>query len=485
MAYTPAILNSRHRQSSHGPPHLEHRPARDLADADLQRAIQLSLEEVNVQGQHRRPGYVPYQPDSWQRSEPPLVEHASRPPRAADEDEDPDLKAAIEASLREANAPKPSAPSGLETPRAEGPLGHPQSYFPAATPTQPSVPALPNHDLSPLESDTIITFSQTIEQVQAQGGGDMSRFPAVAQLFDNANSLRPKLARSLDDTGRKEGTLFLVILPSRPLDLSAVSSELLVEMNDKLAQAVKLYDHILTQQVSRPTWRQQTASPPAQPLSQWNYVQPPTSPQPTSIYTLPQAYQPPTGPGPSYAPPPHSPPQTWTQPSHASSVASSPPITTTSQASPPYHSGPTPQPPASQQYQYAHPIQPVSIQQPHLPSSTPTNVVASPQQPTSAVVQPPPVHRHASLPPSVHHRQQLLSQPQQPLSRHNTIAQGTHVSAPPLQQQYSPAPAPVPAPVLPSFPSVPTAPPSLPYGPYDSVSSAVEQPKKEALLIEL
>ena len=217
MAYTAAILNSRHRQSSHGPPHLEHRPARDLADADLQRAIQLSLEEVNVQGQHRRPGYVPYQPDSWQRSEPPLVEHASRPSMGADEDADPDLKAAIEASLREANAPKPSAPSGLETPRAEGPLGHLQSYFPAATPTQHSVPAVPSHDLSPLESDTIITFSQTIEQVQAQGSGDMSRFPAVAQLFDNANTLRPKLARSLDDTGRKEGTLFLVILPSRPL----------------------------------------------------------------------------------------------------------------------------------------------------------------------------------------------------------------------------------------------------------------------------
>jgi len=254
-------------------------------------------------------------------------------------------------------------------------------------------------------------------------------------------------------------------------------------MNDKLAQAVKLYDHILTQQVSRPTWRQQTASPPAQPLSQWNYVQSPTSAQPTSTYTPPQAYHPPTGLGPSYALPPHSPPQTWTQPSHASSVASSPPITTTSQASPQYHSGPTPQPSASQHYQYAHPIQPVSIQQPPPPVSAPTNVMAPPQQPTSAVALPPPVHRHASLPPSVHHRQQLPPQPQQPLSRHNTVAQVTHVSTQPLQQQYPPAPAPVPA--LPSFPSVPTAPPSVPYGSFDSVSSTVEQPKKEALLIEL
>jgi growth factor-regulated tyrosine kinase substrate len=58
-----------------------------------------------------------------------------------------------------------------------------------------------------------MTFSQTVEQVQAQGGGDMSRFPAVTQLFDNANNLRPKLVRSLDDTGRKEGTIVFVLLP--------------------------------------------------------------------------------------------------------------------------------------------------------------------------------------------------------------------------------------------------------------------------------
>ena len=207
-------MDSRHRGSSHSSSHLEHRSARDLADAELQRAIQLSLEEVNPQGQSKRPGYVPYQPDSWQRSEPPLVEHPSRPPARADDDNDPDLKAAIEASLREADAPKPSAPTGLETPKAEGPSVsvYSQSYFPAAAPLQPSVPTLSNYDLAPLESDTIMTFSQAIEQVQAQGSGDMSRFPAVTQLFDNANNLRPKLARSLDDTGRKEGTLNLILL---------------------------------------------------------------------------------------------------------------------------------------------------------------------------------------------------------------------------------------------------------------------------------
>jgi hypothetical protein len=84
----------------------------------------------------------------------------------------------------------------------------PHSYLPSAAPAEPSVPALPNYDLAPSESDAIITFSQTIEQVQTHGGGNMSRFPEVTHLLDNANNLRPKLARSLDDAGRKEGTPF-------------------------------------------------------------------------------------------------------------------------------------------------------------------------------------------------------------------------------------------------------------------------------------
>ena len=193
-----------------------HRSARDLADAELQRAIQLSLEEVGS-GSSRRPGYAPsYAPSaSWQASEPPLVDHRSRPNTTsrtpADEEDDPDLRAAIEASLREANAPKPSAPISVETPRTEraefsytaGP-GYAQSY-PSHTPTpKPTIPVLPNYDLDPLEEDAILTFSQTVDQLQQQGGRDLSRYPAVTELYDKASGLRPKLAMSLNDTGRKE-----------------------------------------------------------------------------------------------------------------------------------------------------------------------------------------------------------------------------------------------------------------------------------------
>lgn len=187
--------------------------ARDLFDAELQRAIQLSLQEVGASSAStKRPGYVPYQPQPYsQPPEPPVVDRTtypdkgrrrSAPPAAAitDDEDDPDLKAAIEASLREANMLKPSAPT--EIPSAED-VGYPSSYPPTVTPT-PSVPKIPSYDLEPLESDAILTFSQTIEQVQSQGGRDMSRYPAVSELFDKANGLRPKLTMSLDDTGRKE-----------------------------------------------------------------------------------------------------------------------------------------------------------------------------------------------------------------------------------------------------------------------------------------
>ncbi|KAJ2966606.1 hypothetical protein NUW54_g13756 [Trametes sanguinea] len=59
-------LNCRTHRSSQSVSTSRHREARDFADADLQRAIQLSLEEVGAAGGHR-PGYVP-SPSSWHAS---------------------------------------------------------------------------------------------------------------------------------------------------------------------------------------------------------------------------------------------------------------------------------------------------------------------------------------------------------------------------------------------------------------------------------
>jgi hypothetical protein len=193
-----------------------YRNGREFEDSELQRAIQLSLQEVGAATGYRRPGYVPSyeQPHqvSWSVSEPPLVDRSTHPARTADEENDPDLKAAIEASLREAHAPQPSAPMPMETPRTEYSsyaYGEPQqhysqSYPPTAHAPIPAIPALPNHDLEPLESDAILTFNQMVEQVQAQNRPDMARYPAVNELYQKAANLTPKLTMSVDDTGRKE-----------------------------------------------------------------------------------------------------------------------------------------------------------------------------------------------------------------------------------------------------------------------------------------
>lgn len=206
--------DAKHQRSFSTP---RHRSAKELADEELQRAIQLSLDEVgaaSVNGRNNRPGYTSSQPEPtgygrWEKSEPPLVDRATRPvavPSGAvdDDEDDPELRAAIEASLREANAPRPSAPVAVETPRSEAPRSaYPQAHsYPATSSVAP--PSHSHYEIQPLESDVILTFSQTVQEVEARGGRDISQFPAVNELYDKANGLRPKLALSLDDTDRKE-----------------------------------------------------------------------------------------------------------------------------------------------------------------------------------------------------------------------------------------------------------------------------------------
>jgi hepatocyte growth factor-regulated tyrosine kinase substrate len=202
---------NRHSTSIH---HSRHRSARELDDAELRRAIQLSLEEAGVNGAFSHSGYVPSQPPP--ALEPPSIDRYPPSNTLDDEDDDPDLKAAIEASLREANAPKPSAPMPVENSSADVvdsyPPGFSQSSPLHATQVQEQNLALPNYDLTLLESDAIMTFSQTVEQVQTQGGRDITRHTALNQLYDQANNIRPKVVMSLDDTSKREREHFRILL---------------------------------------------------------------------------------------------------------------------------------------------------------------------------------------------------------------------------------------------------------------------------------
>ncbi|KAI0324446.1 ubiquitin binding protein [Cubamyces sp. BRFM 1775] len=463
-----------------------HRQARDFADADLQRAIQLSLEEVGAAG-GRRPGYVP-SPSSWQVSEPPLVDRSSRPyaaPSRDEEEDDPELRAAIEASLREANAPKPSAPIVIDASdryaAAEQGPAYAQSYPPSSATPKPRAPTIPNYDLEPLEADAIMTFNQTVEQLQAQGGRDISRYPAVTELYDKANALRPKLAMNLNDTSRKE--------------------ELLIDMHEKLSQAVKLYDKLLTEQLSRPSWRspparQDTSSaayapqyqaPSASAYNQWqpgapaqvqqvsspvlqaqtsSYFSPPSNQQANGSAYDPhsqQMYQPQTTPilspqTPSAAP------QRYGQEAVPYSAMSPPPASA-------YSAAPTPAPPVSYQ-----PGPPVTQSAP--PTTAAQQAAQQQQQPQQQPYAPssPSLSRHNTIASSYQPAHPSQAPANAYLARSNTLA---HAHTPAQLQQLQQTSVP-----LPSFPQVPSSPPQMSgYGAYSA--GPPEPERKEALLIDL
>lgn len=166
------------------------------ADTDLQRAIQLSLEDAGASGALTRSGYTP--------SQPPSTINPPRNPVDSYHDNDPDLKAAIEASLREGSGPVPSAPLSADVAQPVASLPH-QIGIPQESRLTNAPSSLPNYDMDLRESDTIMTFSQTVEQAQHDPNGrDLSRYPTLNQLYDQANGLRPRLAMSLDDTSRRE-----------------------------------------------------------------------------------------------------------------------------------------------------------------------------------------------------------------------------------------------------------------------------------------
>ncbi|KAI0706230.1 hypothetical protein BC835DRAFT_1313227 [Cytidiella melzeri] len=448
-----------------------HRSAREFADAELQRAIQLSLQEVGA-ASSARPEYIP-SASSWQTSEPPLVDQRTRPNGfSCEEEDDPDLRAAIEASLMEANAPKPSAPMNVETPRVErseftynsGP-GYAHSY-PSHTPTpKPTLPMLPNYDLEPLEEDAILTFSQTVDQLQQQGGRDLSRYPAVTELYDKASGLRPKLAMSLNDAGRKE--------------------QLLGEMHEKLSEAVKLYDRLLTEQVSHPPWRAAASArpiyeqSPATSYGQWSTsAQQGAPPQPHSLYLNPQSIT------------------LDRQPSVPNSYATSPVAESYPQVT--STSGPVSMPLQSPRNEHAQ----FSQQQSYAVASPPPAALSQYQPHTyapNAPIQSPPPQQYK---PSTYNSQvaqpPALPQSHSPLSRHNTVASYapmppsapsqaktpvrantvSHSHAPQQLQQLQHTSVPQ---QLPNFPAAPTASPQA----YESYSSPQPEPQREALLIDL
>jgi len=162
----------------------------DYMDEDLKMALKMSLDEA--QG-NKSSGYVPQQQaKSKQSSDSYQVPATSskKQTKAADEDNDADLEAAIQASLAD-----------MEEQKKKSAWSNP-----AAAVTQPqNTTARPDYELSPTEAENINLFSTFVDRLQTQPPGTILREPGIQELYESMNKLRPKLARTFGETMSKYG----------------------------------------------------------------------------------------------------------------------------------------------------------------------------------------------------------------------------------------------------------------------------------------
>ena len=222
--------------------------ARKREEDDLALAIKLSLEASGGSAPSQ-PEYTVSQSSAREREGRPTRQADGRMMEGTDADDDPDLAAAIAASLRDYAPPQPSAPDddGRVTPRTN-------TYTNQAEGS--SLPLPPSLELPASDVDAILTFSQNAfsQERFARQNGRWQVGPGSQQLhsdYERATTARPRVAKSLDEATRRQGVL--------------------VSMHDKLSEAVRLYDSLLDAQMSRPTYAAYGNYP---PQSQSNHYAP-------------------------------------------------------------------------------------------------------------------------------------------------------------------------------------------------------------------
>ncbi|KAF9931128.1 Vacuolar protein-sorting-associated protein 27 [Linnemannia zychae] len=190
-------------------------PARTAADedADLLKAIELSLKESNSQ-----PGY-----SAPKRTN---TEPVKKTPVPTEDEEDADLLAAIEASLRETNIRSSYSLSGT-TPRSSQRQSSYTSYTYSKKPV--TVAPVSQYELTDTEKSNIEMFSVLVDRIQMMQG-DVSGNREVQALYEQITKLQMKVALSLEEAAKKQQEF--------------------VGFNDKIDHAVRIYDRLLQERLN-------------------------------------------------------------------------------------------------------------------------------------------------------------------------------------------------------------------------------------------
>jgi hepatocyte growth factor-regulated tyrosine kinase substrate len=154
-------------------------------DRDLKMALQLSLEEAK-----RAVG------QGSSAVEPPRVYSAPvvAPPVTSTgpvDVNDPDLEAAIAASLKDLEDQK----KGLQYPSIQA-TSLPVVPLPQTSPVT-QYPPPTTQELSALEAENITLFATLIDRMKSSPPGTILRDPKIQELHDAVSALKPKVSRSL------------------------------------------------------------------------------------------------------------------------------------------------------------------------------------------------------------------------------------------------------------------------------------------------